>query len=551
MPGYALRQPSPRLVRTALGLLIAASSASVVWAQAAQCPEQPKNMPLAAALRQTVVVTDPNVLKQGNFSLTRTLNAIIESSPGHSGSATAAERIAMLQSMLNTFKATQFVNENVTVPVNDRPSEAALSPAKLLDPSDPDGMRPLGLFNRLDLAPADFKTCGEHRIVYGKGDPVDPTNRFLLIFEAALDNPVSETADLPARAAGCRVVARFWDGLKDKTGNDLATALESFYYKGLPATSDGVPPFKPVVQFLHFGTPAGQVRGNLFVTPPLQWELREWRLVVSQNAGVAFTPFPVNANPIPALYGARKASDPFDALKDPFKTMFVDKAESGQEQLGTLLEQLTAVDRKLIKGEADGPRKDELSASVGMEVPRRFDDFQSVSFPEDVDKPATFAGQSDIGARIGAKLKAVEACKITADHILNRAGAVSCAGCHQFARGVEIAPKVLWPAPAGNGFVHITEDHQLSPALETEFLPARRRNLDNILKPSAVPPTPPTSTPTYTYQTVRGAQQMARGDQGSRLDYLEAAAKLEREILKARDQDRSQPGAYVPVRRSH
>ena len=73
----------------------------------------------------------------------------------------------------------------VLMPLDAREERSDLIATDLLDESSDQAMEPLAVFNRFDLAPADFAHCGEYRIVYGKANPNLPTpNRFLLIFEA-------------------------------------------------------------------------------------------------------------------------------------------------------------------------------------------------------------------------------------------------------------------------------------------------------------------------------------------------------------------------------
>jgi len=72
-----------------------------------------------------------------------------------------------------------------------------------------------------------------------------------------------------------------------------------------------------------------------------------------------------------------------------------------------------------------------------------------------------------------------ERLELTADHVLNRLGVLTCGGCHRFSAGKEIAPGVVWPQDAG--FVHVTEDGVLSPALTNVFLPQRKRILESFL----------------------------------------------------------------------
>ena len=430
------------------------------------------------------MITDPAILTGRDFSLARTLNAIIQSA-GANSDATEGKRIALLQSLIDSFSITEAVNPDsqVRVRVDQRPGEAGLAPTKLLNPSDPDGMRPVALFNRFDLTPQDFSYCGEHRIVYAKGDPVSSTNRFFLIFEAAY-NPVKEL-DLGKRQAACRSVAKFWDSLKTQTAPNIIRSLEQFYYRGLDADQDGRPEFRPVVHQDHFGIPFGQLRGNLFVTPPFLWQLREWRLTVMPDGRQSFTMATVKNNPIAELYGPKEPVDDLGTLQDKFKSVFVDNAES---YAGTYLEQLTVFDRGLIDGSRN--RKDELSAVLAMSVDNGFNDFQSESSGTR-DEPLDQAKQGDIQQRIAAKLAPLAGCKITSTHVLNRAGAISCGGCHQFSNAKELAPGVVWPNSAG--FAHVTEAGQLSKALKEEFLPARRRILDKAISASLDAVTPPVS----------------------------------------------------------
>jgi hypothetical protein len=164
---------------------------------------------------------------------------------------------------------------------------------------------------------------------------------------------------------------------------------------------------------------------------------------------------------------------------------------------------------------------------------------------------------------------------LTAQHILARAGAVSCGGCHQFSVGQEIAPNVKWPATAPGGFTHVTEKRELSEALEKHFLPARCENLDNFLnkvapttktvaapRPAASAPIQP--TPSSTAGAVASSRQgpptaAAKARQAltrvapaeSRLERLEAVRNLEEQVQTARHQDRQEAGAFMTYRRPH
>jgi hypothetical protein len=74
---------------------------------------------------------------------------------------------------------------------------------------------------------------------------------------------------------------------------------------------------------------------------------------------------------------------------------------------------------------------------------------------------------------------------MTPEMIRNRAEAMSCGGCHQNSNNKEIAPNIHWPNSAG--FVHVTEEGELSKALTKQFLPARSSLLENYLQEACGP----------------------------------------------------------------
>ena len=508
-----------------------ASTGTLTYAASCIAPAS-SSPPLDPALRRTVVVTDAAVLNDPavDFSLGRTLGNIIKTTPGMIDSQ--AERIALLTSLIRSFHATSHLNPDsqVTFPVPLRQAETALDPIALLDKASSDGMHVVGLFNRYDLAPSDFSTCGEHRIVYAKKS-AGPTNRFLLIFEAALDNPKPDLG-----AEGCRPIAQFWDSLKTKTGNELATALSKFYYDGLS------PGIKPVVHFSHYGLPFGQVRGNLFIQQP--WQLREWRISLSGDGSPVFTAVTVKSNPFPPLYsGPTSGEDPkITALRLQFQTEFV----------GSRLPELVSVDQGGIIGNPE-PAID-LFFQLGATFPNRFNGFESTSQgpppPGGPDEnPATIA-PPDLKNKITQRLTQIgvgSACELTQEHILNRAGALSCGGCHHFTIGKPIANDVNWPP--SNGFVHIDENGNLSQALEQFFLPARQRNLTRHLQAAPTPPAATSAAPAPV-QAVRDIAASIPGA-ASRLSAVTSLTELEKQVQSLRAADQVTPGAFVPFRRTH
>ena len=532
-----LRTANRRAARLLSGCILAFAS-SITVAYAASCvvaPTAPPS-PLADGPRRTVVITDTTVLNDPavDFSLGRTLGAIIGTSPGMVDSQ--AERVALLTSLVRSFRAKGHVNPDsqATFPVPERPAEAALDPIALLDKNAKHGMKVVGLFNRYDLAPADFKTCGEHRIVYAKNSS-GPLDRFFLIFEAALDNPRPELG-----AEGCRPIAEFWDGLKNKTGTALAQDLAKFYYDGL------APGIEPVVHFTNYGLPFGQVRGNLFVQQP--WQLREWRVSLSADGAPVFAPITVKTNPFPPLYGAAGANeDPkIAALRPTFQNELVELR----------VPELVTVDRGGIAGEPEAEL--DLLFALGAAFPNQFNGFESTAQGSSHDPRAL--ATSDLKARITQRLNHLgigSACQLTEEHILNRAGALSCGGCHQFSNNKAVAPGVTWPPSLG--FVHIDEKSGLSNALEQFFLPARQQNLARHVQaapgpaPGAMAAAPPSPAAKTVTPAVRAARELAAAipKSDSRLTAITSITELEKQVQSLRSRDQATPGAFVPYRRTH
>ena len=185
--------------------------------------------------------------------------------------------------------------------VDLRPLEAGLDPKKLLNPTDPAGLVPVALFNRLDAAPVDWSNCGEHRIIYSFKAPIPNVSglpsRLLLIFEARTDNASPQKTGFE----GCRATANFWRNLTDENDSGKrAERLEQFYYTGIAGASG------PVVQAKNYGGPLGQVRGNFFINAPgtqPKWQLREWIVVNSgQPTPASLVPVTVKDNPLAQFY---------------------------------------------------------------------------------------------------------------------------------------------------------------------------------------------------------------------------------------------------------
>jgi hypothetical protein len=161
---------SPRFFSKSL-LIVSAIALTIPTGAGAQAPAQctidQASGRLPPTIRKTVVITDPQVFEQADFSFARTLGAIVSTSTAVDGGSTdaqpkaqpantAADREALLSTLVQTFEESEPLNTNsrVTMTLTRRPGELALKPQELLDPANlTNGMKPIGLFNRLDLAP--------------------------------------------------------------------------------------------------------------------------------------------------------------------------------------------------------------------------------------------------------------------------------------------------------------------------------------------------------------------------------------------------------------
>jgi hypothetical protein len=305
------------------------------------------------------------------------------------------------------------------------------------------------------------------------------------------------------------------------------------------------------------------------------WMLREWRVSVSPDGSAVFVPDTVKANPHPALYGTAAANEVegFGDLRFDFQDDFV------RIHVRELIE-------TELRAQKDGkiPTPTELFAGVGARFANRSNTFESISQGGN-DDPLKRAENTGLPTGVDSELKNFNLPKgstLTPQHILARAGAVSCGGCHQFSVGQEIAPNVKWPATAPGGFTHVTEKRELSEALEKHFLPTRCENLDNFLNKVAPTTTTVASGPTTSVSapvqrsaptepapssTGRAAASPTQGPPTaaakarqaltrvapaeSRLERLEAVRDLEEQVQTARRQDRQEAGAFMTYRRPH
>jgi hypothetical protein len=563
---------------------------------------------------------DPNELL---FSFKRTIGTILETAKA--GSNTPAARVAFVQTMLESFATADGFALNrdagVLMPLDGRAGERlGLTATALLDESSDQAMKPLAVFNRFDLAPADFAHCGEYRIVYGKTNPnqFGPPNRFLLIFEASVPNPHSDQGE-----AGCRPITEFWAGLSAVSNEtEIAKRLSAFFYEGKTdpslATSDigG-----PVVNYKNYGGdgPRGQVRGNIFMEFP--WQLREWltQPTFDSTNPVAFVRDTVKDNPLAELYQ--------DNLSLP------NNITSAVTVLhGNFVASLTSDIRDHVMSE-EAPKHRKLADDLGnydlgtgatKEVDEGKILLTTIALGNDLqfnEHQSTSLGNDDVIAlKVGPVMRTLleqvggtpspspTVIPQTADVILARAQAGTCAGCHQLSPGATVREipnqaDVVWPDvvgettpppfPFSGGFVHVREDRLLSPALENSFLPVRRYILGHHLCPPPAPPGPAVAAaaadaeveaalafgevprargpesmrfvdaivadfaPTPATSAAAAAPAAAAEEQAAAISQLDPVARdalrhrVHDAIAAARRVEQNTPGAFVDVRRPH
>jgi hypothetical protein len=517
---------------------------------------------------QSMGLTPPDGLKPDNsiFAFARTIGRILETA---NITNTAAEREALLTSMIRTFRKSAFSHPTtqLSIPVEQRLGEATLTPAVLLDPVN--GMVPVGLFNRLDQTPEDFSYCGEHRIVYAMKNP--PTGgRFLMIFEAILPNPAGKNASLNQKKVACRSVAEMWAGLTaTNTPLDRASILSRFYYDG---QINAQLTTKPVVHYENYGGDArGQIRGNLFINR-IKWQLREWALKVSPLSGVPeYVAEPVKNSPLAQFFR--------DSIDDPR----LDKAAAEPERRRFQGEFLSIyLDNLMVEKQDDFKRvlasvpqfagvqltPEQIAITlIGLDSDNRYNSFQSVSqatnqgrLEDDPTLQAKGTHFKDMVKILATGLQAGQPNPLEVDQILDRAGAATCGGCHDFSNtrsvGKTTAGATLaWPGSLG--FVHNDETRNISDALLKDFLPTRAQLLrmqlcEDIPAPTSVVASAPLILRSVQPEILGNLDFASKLQATPSLDRrLEIARSAQQQISEQREQDQKTPGAFIVRRRPH
>jgi hypothetical protein len=193
------------------------------------------------------------------------------------------------------------------------------------------------------------------------------------------------------------------------------------------------------------------------------WVLKEFKLVYDCGTGecdLTFTPVPVAGSPAPQLFNSTNSP-----RSQAFQAQFIDQVPS-----------LSA----------------STIAELTMEISDDFYASENVSEGPNFDLTQAFA-QSPNQFRTAVRDAIPIESGLTPNHILNRATALTCAGCHQLSQqpNKPLGGGLTWPRSLG--FVHISERVQdqengpdglrfgISPALIDVFLPMRTQHLVQFL----------------------------------------------------------------------
>jgi hypothetical protein len=439
--------------------------------QASSCSSAPSIDPA-----RSLLVTDPAVLAR--FPL-QTVLATLLSESGTSGQ-TPLELYRRWWDSQNTAAGAAFPdaihcddqkNASGAPSINGFPIQCPRNEGSLVtsdpfldSPLNPHYMKAVAVVNRFDLAPLDGSHCGEYRIIYAKrSGAINPTDRNLVIFEAALPNPKPSCG-----LAGCRPVAEFWASLSAMSDPQArADAIEEFYYDGLPGFD---PPLLPENLGLPtHGRRRGQIRTNQFMAglnEPI-WQLREFRLNLScapSGCRLVFEPATVKNNPFGALFNVY-FNEPRTA---GFQSAFIG-------QVGALAPQ--------------------NANSISMATSDLYNAGQSNS-----QTASTQGAENEYGAHliaggplnsfmqsINAELASRQRTDLNAVNIADRATTQSCGGCHELSSGDPLGGTkgllpFTWPShTAPLAFVHVNESSQPSKPLKDVFLPHRKQVIETYL----------------------------------------------------------------------
>jgi hypothetical protein len=516
----------------------------------------------------------PDTALTGAFDFAKTLQAILTRAQSQQKPAD------LLQTMIDSFSKVasdeRQPKSNLQMVVDARPGEAGLTTGDLLSPNASSvRMFPIALSNRLDLASVEKGNCGEARILFAK--PSESGRRFLLIFEGKVTPLPGPNGEVNKDT--CRPVAEFWANLGDKSGQTRADLLSKFYFEGDMGTYGKLA--SPPISFENLGgSDRGQVRGNLFVAG--LWQLREWH-IKKRGDRLAFDVAPVADNPLAEFYNSgsvfpesgRGKEQMADFQKAFVEGMLVPLSGKTLGDAPPLVPDTPAV--KDLSNDVKTVHSFNFGVTEVTANTSSFDEFQSTAqaFSDVVVTQQPTNTSQAIGIDDAFKDKVTQArpdAGLEVRHVINRAMALTCQGCHQPEGAtrpnfsLEISPAtggqsaVFWPKSLN--FVHVDENSKLSPALTGSFMPFRAALIkDELCRGPDTPQTDPKvaaliarrASPAASVSLLQQTTTFARALEAARTPSDRNAVQevIDSEEELRRVTERAQPGSFWPMRRTH
>jgi hypothetical protein len=399
--------------------------------------------------RKSLIITDKDILE--SFPLKRVMDQFVAQS-----GVRGLRALALYRQWWDTANQTGTAGPlHCSTTFNGFPYACRRSEgdAAMEDPFDgPEEVQyaPVALVNRFDLAAKNGSDCGEYRIVYAKRIGIDTgAIRNLLNFEGVLANPNPSTG-----LAGCRPIQLMWaeQSRPGRTTAERVADLVKLYFTGMT-------PFLPVVHIDNYGASSnrltGQIRTNQFIDRP--WTLREFKLhkITGTSPSLRFEIATTKNAPGAKLFNPKTTG----TLKADFDSFFPTMVKT------------------LISNDVN---------TFSMAIPDRFntgDDQQN----DANDYRLAFQGASTLRTRIQTELTRLKS-TLTPDNVVARATALSCAGCHQMARGANLGGGMIFPGSFN--FVHTSEQPDnrseivrfaISDTLNDTFLPKRQTVMETFL----------------------------------------------------------------------
>ena len=248
----------------------------------------------------------------------------------------------------------------------------------------------------------------------------------------------------PGVESGCLPIVNFWKNLSaEPDAATRAAALRNFYFNGIAAQN-----IPAVIDIRNYAQSTGQIRTNEFMG--FSWVLREFKTAVEDGFSIIKS-VSVKSNPFGPLFNNGRT----DSLATEFRTQFLNN-------LGSLL--ITDIATFSLTVENDAHNNGQSHANDFAAEENNFFNHSH----QGVDQTFVNAIQTR-ASQLGSNL--------TSSQVLNRAMAMTCAGCHQPSNfGLTMFDSIgggqSWPDTLG--FTHINEfaangKFPLSPALQTVF----------------------------------------------------------------------------------